>query len=197
MCISLFHLCHEMVFFFYFLSVLFTHTPVWDMNNSVSVKVLSSSTCCGLYIHAIKWWIYLGERHIFSKYTEIDFSWDHYPNNCTPLCFDRMNSKGIMKPSWWLYVEVTNKHLILLMHPSSVAEGVCISLSCLYKIQASHSEISSECFLVYNFYVEYLELGMYFSIPVFCMAWIYLFTTIYLKSASAIKFLFAWLIMKE
>lgn len=184
-----------------FLWVMFTFTAVWDTNNSASVKVLSSSSCCQLYLRVIKFWIYLGEYHMFSKCTEIDFAWDHYPNNCTPLYFDRMNSKGIMKPSWWLYVEAINKYLVLLMHPSPVAEGVYISLSCLYKIQASHSEISLELYLVYNFYVENLELGMYFSIPVFCMPvfcmeWIYLFITIHLKSTNAIKFLFALLIMK-
>lgn len=125
-----------------FLSVMFTFTAVWDMNNSASVKVLSSSSCCWLYLRVITFWIYLGEYHMFSKLTEIDFAWDHYPNNCTPLYFDRMNSKGIMKPSWSLYVEAINKYLVLLMHPSPVAEGAYISLSCLYKIQASHTEIS-------------------------------------------------------
>lgn len=54
-------------------------------------------------------------------------------------------------------MEVINKYLAL-MHSSPVAEGVYISLSCLYNIQASHSEISLELYLVFSFYVENLEL---------------------------------------
>lgn len=110
--------------------------------------------------------IYFGEGPMFSKCI-LNAYWNWFDTIILTIVLFSLKLTGWTQRGLWKHPggfvwKWLNKFRVPMMHSNPVAEGLYIWFSCLYKIQALHSEVSLEWYLVYMYYAENLEPGMYF-----------------------------------